>query len=365
MALGVTLLPVVWLLIVPFGEGGPRPWLRETWIGYPPVLAIPKSLWALLPSGGYPGYLGTAAVASEVSAGLFGTFAGHVARWGPAVIVVILIGVLATSSWPRSAGSHHGAWGEAGGRWGTPAITRSPRLSLLLFLSLLTLSFLGLAFCYSWLVTPSYVVGRYDFAAWPAVTLAIALLIDLAARRFSAVRAGRTAGRAFATAALAICGVVTILGARSAPIFNDVTERARRIAEIVQNDDLVISLGMYRWFMTREWHRLGFTPQVISFPSRHDRQLCWSNPEAELADHQAVAEDLTEITAVTKRALASGKRVWLLAHGEPVGPEWELNRRLFAHLDALRIDVRLEDEWVGLAALVPRGSGAAGLPTGG
>ena len=52
-------------------------------------------------------------------------------------------------------------------------------------------------------------------------------------------------------------------------------------------------------------------------------------------------------------ALSKGRRVWILAHGQPSGAQWEVDRRLFTRLHALRVDARPVDEGdLGLAQLV-------------
>lgn len=44
--LGVALVPAYVFLIHPHSATGPKLWLREIWTGYPPALAMLRSLWA-------------------------------------------------------------------------------------------------------------------------------------------------------------------------------------------------------------------------------------------------------------------------------------------------------------------------------
>lgn len=356
LALTAFLVPTAWWLIVPLSRGGPTPWLTETWLGYPPLLAIPRSLWGLLPSGGNPDYLGTAAVAAEVAGRLYGGSARLAATWGAAFITCGLAALGLVAGRRQSNTKLGGPGGQDD--WGADqALSLGP---VAVFMVASVMLFLVSAWVYSAVVRPAYVVGRYDMAAWPAAVIAVALLIEGAARRLGTDSRTHALGRVLFTAALAGCSSITLLAARAVPASHDTAERARRVAKTVANDDLVVSLGMYRWFMTYEWHRLGFAPQVVSFPTRHDRQLCWANAEAELADEAGIERDLDTVTGTIEEALARGRRVWLLAHGEPEGARWQVDRQLFARLGERGIHLEGVDEWTGLAAL--RLQSAGGRP---
>jgi len=337
--------PIAWFFVAPLAAGGPKLWLREIWLGYPPVLAIPRSIWALLPAGGYPSYLGSLAAAGQIVDGWIGTTLGHAVLFGPAVLVVALgAAVVFARRWAGDGVS------PAESADCSCATLDSGRVALFLFANVV--AFLVVAFCHSWLLGPSYVVGRYDLIAWPAVTIGIAVLIDGGTRRVGSWRGKRGLVRGAALAVLVACSVVTLIGARSVPVRNGLADRARRIATLVSPDDLVVSVAMYRWFMTYEWHRIGFEAQVVSFPPAHDRQLCWDNPEAELKDEKKLAADIAETLDQIERAFNLGKRVWLLAHGEPTGPRWQVDQHLFAALREAGIEVRLADENAGLAELM-------------
>ncbi len=330
VALALALTPMIWWLVVPLSEGGPKPWLREMWQGYPPAWAIPKSLWALLPVGGYPDYLGTLAAASHVVESRLGTTVAHIVLFGPAAFMA----VVGFTVLRRTASNTPGQPG------------------LLLFLAGHTIVFLLTAFCYSLIAGPVYIVGRYDLAAWPAVIIGVAALIDADAGRFRWSRRAHLGMCTAMTAALLACSMVTLTGARAVPVNNQMGERAKRIAAAVGPDDLVVSVAMYRWFMTHEWHQLDFHPEVVSFPPIHDRQLCWDNPEAEVADQARLVGDIAEMVGRIVRTLADGRRVWLIAHGEPTGPRWNVDQHFFAALPDAGIEVRPHDEWAGLAELI-------------
>ena len=213
------------------------------------------------------------------------------------------------------------------------------------------MAFLVVAFLYSALIEPKYVVGRYDLAAWPSITIALAALIGADARRHAARPRVRVLVATMSTAVLLACSGATVVAARSIEPSNQAEVRARRIVAVVQNDDLIISVAMYRWFMEFEWHRQGFFPSLISFPAKHDQQLCWDNPESELANPDELARDAQALIARIDQTLRAGDDVWLLAHGEPSGGRWEVDQHLFAALLAAGIEIRLHDETTGLAQL--------------
>ncbi len=378
--LALSLIPLIWLVVWPYAQGGPKMWLKEIWQESPALLAVPRSLWALLPSGGYPDYLGMLSLSSQAVTGLIGPAAAQIIRWAPAAVVILLLmaAVVATSKQARKPGALDEDSGDACGQV-------APRGEIT-FLFGLSIGFLLIAWLHSWIVGPSYVVGRYDLIAWPSFVIGIALLIDRAANRFktnsgadsdSVVRStplfpplamGDERGvplrdipecsrkRGAVTWGCVIlfcgCGLTTTLAAKSIPRSYVQADRAKRMASRIGENDLVISLGLYRWFMEYEWHRIGFHPRVISFPPMHDRQMCWDNAEAELADPLRIEADVKAVTGVIEASLDAGGHVWLIAHGEPTGPRWEVDKHLFTRLRALNIDVRLRDESIGLAELV-------------
>ncbi|HEX9784188.1 MAG TPA: type II CRISPR-associated endonuclease Cas1 [Opitutaceae bacterium] len=182
---------------------------------------------------------------------------------------------------------------------------------------------------------------------WPALFADIPPL----AGRLQPHGRGGAAGGAVAVALLLACSVATVAAARSVPVRRVAAERAERIKAAVGPEDLVVSVAMYRWFMEYEWQRQGFEAEVFSFPPEHDRQLCWDDPERELADAAGLARGVSQVVSRVREALAESRSVWLLAHGEPSGPRWEVDGKLFAGLAAAGIEVRPYDEAVGLARL--------------
>ena len=147
------------------------------------------------------------------------------------------------------------------------------------------------------------------------------------------------------------CSSLTLFGLMRVPSPRNVSDRAVFVADTVAKDDLVISLGMFRWFLRYDWNELGFQAEVHSFPPAHDRQLCWQDPEAELANVQQVRADAQETVSRIAGELSVGRRVWLLAHGEPTGPRWEVDLHLFEGLRRAGISAEPVNDWSGLAQL--------------
>lgn len=343
LCLAPLLVAVLWLFVRPLRSGGPRPWLHSIWLEYPPLLAIPRSFWAMLPAGGYPDYLGTLTFAHENAAAIIGGPAALLVAWvSCAVAASVLIGLIpARFRTLRAMPSNDSSTART-----EPHVDQC-------VIWLLVMSFLFLVSCwaYSYFVEPVYVIGRYDLPALPAVmvTLAIAL---------SSLFNGPSFRHPFAPwmGIIAVCSLtgssmLTNDVARAAPANADMTLRAQRIAATIGPRDLVISLGMYRWFIAYAWDQEGIQTEIVSFPAWHDGQLCWDDPEAERRDPQRVNEAVEHTMTMIQSALSTGRRVWLLAQGEPAGARWDVDRHLFAALTLNGLTITPVDEWVGLAAI--------------
>jgi len=265
-----------------------------------------------------------------------------------AIILVLAGGVLYARPVERAAERER----RGGGAGLDPAVRRA-RLGVVRFVLGSSILFLLIAWVYSAVVAPSYVVGRYDLLAWPGLMLGLGLLIDAMPTTWHDQPAVHRAVPVLITVAFCICGLLLLGAAGTAVPRRGQGERAEKIASHVEPSDLVVSMNLYRWFMAYEWGRIGFEPQVISFPPSHDRQLCWDDAPGELANAEQIGADVEAVVGRVVRSFAAGQRVWLLAHGEPRGPRWEVDRAFFARLRELRIEVELVDESLGLARLVP------------
>lgn len=289
--------------------GGSKAWIAREWAGYPPWTAAARSVWAMLPSGGYPRILGSLA---------------SVTSYGSIVLTLgLMIWTLVRRSW------------VGGGRVGAAA-------------GLVSLGFLATAWVFSATFHPAYVVGRYDLAAWAGVMIGLATLIVSAGRAVGGRRAGLVA-TGLVTATFVSGSLLTLQAVRTVPATQDLAKRSRRLAAVVEDGDLLVCVAMYKWFLLYEWDRIGFHPHAVSFPSEHDRQLGWEDGASELKRPESITRSVAAIGELAAAALERGQRVWLIARGKPEGTRWEVDRQLFGGLTARGFTVEPVDEWLGLA----------------
>ncbi|UCF33032.1 MAG: glycosyltransferase family 39 protein [Phycisphaerales bacterium] len=350
--LAVVLSPLVIFCVSALSRTGPQMWLGETWEGYPPILAIPRSIWALLPSGGYPEYVGTLSEGLRAMRwdGWGSEAASLLALWGSVCVMITALAMwlaAAAQRWDSDTeyarpvtGPHQLPAGDGGNLNGQAG-----------FLVLLAITSLVSPFVYSHVVRPAYIVARYDLIAWPAVTLGTAVLIQLAVRTLVA-----HAGLRHVLLALAIMipvsgSMITLVGARAILPQNESAERVRRLSAAVGPDDLVVSVGMYRWFLAYELHRQDFAARIISFPPIHDRQLGWQNARDELGHPQRIEMDTEQVLAQITWSMDGGHEAYLLFQGEVEGPRWQVDSRLFSALFQHGFQIDLVDEWLGLGRI--------------
>lgn len=337
-ALAAALL--LWFFLVgPLVGRGSQEWLADTWRDTPPLLAIPKSLWAMLPSGGYPKYVGVLPAVAEAAGQWGGGGLALLIRWGPAVVLGVLAVIVVTRRQPAS----HDAVGAAQPE--DPARRRA-----LLYLVAFTLAALGVPFLYSLLVSPAYIVGRYDVAVWPAIVLTIPMLVQQGVRRLVACP---IRGRVYSTLAvvvLAACGLMTTAAVRTVPVQSELAERASRLTAAVGEGDIVVALNMYRWHLYYELQRQRLAGTLRSYPSAHDRQIGWANAATELRDPQKLDADIAAIIRAIEERLAAGGRAWVLLQ-DAEGARRDVDMTLFAALRRAGLEVTPEDEWLGLGAI--------------
>lgn len=338
LVIGVGLVPIAIGLIRPYVQTGAEDWKARMWRDTPPALAIPKSLWALMPAGGYPSaYLAPLAVAADASPLASTPTAAATIRWLPSGLALIIVAI-ATGQFlarPRATTSAQ-----------TNDLDAS-RSRLFMFLVLLPLAYLAIAWVTAWRLGRGYLVGRYDIAAWSAVIIVLAAAIDQVGRLFA-----RSLVPTLLTVVMATCGAATIAGIRALPIENSSQQRAGRVMSMVGEHDFLVSVGMYRWFMAHEWDAVGFAPEIRSFPATHDQQMCWRNVDVELEQPAAMSDDAAALATEIIARIERGQRVWLVAATDPADRAWAIDELLFRQLRQSRIEVRPVDEWAGLAELV-------------
>ncbi|MEK6676677.1 MAG: glycosyltransferase family 39 protein [Planctomycetota bacterium] len=337
--LGLMLIPVYWWCLRPYLGTGAADWQHSMWLNIPPHMAIPKSLWSLLPSGDYPSaYLAPLAASLDYQILL----PSRIPRMGPAIL---LCAIALACLYPFRSKKKIQIDRRVQGDLLIQNLSR-PFVALAIF----SLSFLAISWIASFILGRGYLVARYDFAAWPSFILALVLLLEIFAHRFQAVTARRFSPLPI-TAFLAGCSAITCLGLHRLPVQNDILDRASRIAAQVQPEDLLISLNIYRWFLEHEWEKIGFKTRILSFPSAHDRQFCWQNAEDELRHPDRLSSDASHLANEVEATLQAHHNVWLISHGQPVGARWNADQILFQELRGRGISIELQNEWIGLAVL--------------
>ena len=297
LAVGLGFLPYFFLAVWPAARAGGSAWIGRHW---EPLTAIPRTLWAFMPAGAYPAHLRGLSLASPdtVKSAAIWLIAGNgIARTVPAVLVIAMFLFLARRVWLRQK---DGAAGEK-------------NICPHLLFGTLTLLPLILAWLYSVVVRPNYLVGRYDLVAWPACMIWLALAITQFAQATAPHRKHlATAVICLLLIACSLIPIARMASLKPPPTFHNL--RAQRLAELAGPTDLVIAFSYDRDYLLYYLHRVGFAGRIVSYPSWLDRQIGWVDTEADLAPDRSelVIQDAFERVALIDLATAQGGRVWLL-----------------------------------------------------
>jgi Dolichyl-phosphate-mannose-protein mannosyltransferase len=348
--LGVALVPVLVWFVIPHAARGPKVWLGDVWRESPGLLAVVQSVWVMLPAGGYPEYLGLLAGWEEALRASAGAVVESVVGVGSVLVVVGVVGVCAFVA--ARGGSRDTAVVRNGGAESGDGCVR-----VALSLGMMAFGFFLVAMTYSYVAGPAYVAGRYDFVAWPAFVIALAGAIDVAASCVCRTRRGRLVAISAIVVFLSACSLATTFASQRVSLIQGSGAKAALIASRVGDDDLLVSVNQFRWFVAHDLSRRGFSASVVSFPAVHDEQICWRNPAAELSDPAVLSADASTIVDRVRAKLAGGGRAWLIAHGGPETPEFAVDRVLFAKLVGSGVDIRPVDDWSGLAELIAARAG--------
>lgn len=291
---GAAFVPYIVVAVLPAAGAGGQAWIATSWNA---LLAIPETLWAMMPAGRYPAHLRGLSLAAPdtvaVAPAWVDAWARRMAPALMAAMVALLIMARRRSAKPPSSdaaasGSH-------------------------LALAGLALGPLAGAWCYSIAVHPIYLSGRYDVVAWPAMILWMALIIERFGRTLSP-RVGKAATTA-ACLCLVLCSAVPIRRmAAIVPRESFHRVRAERLAALVEPNDLVIAFSYDRDYLSYYLHRAGFRNRVVSFPSWLDRQIGWVDTAADrrTAASGQLDEDAAQRLEQIERTIAAGDRVFLL-----------------------------------------------------
>ena len=343
-SLGLLLVPAVVWLVIPQAARGPKTWLAEVWQESPGFSAVARSIWTMMPAGSYPHYLGGLGGWERALRFQGGVVLAGIVEVGPAMVVA---GLVAVCLFARGRGRS----GEAVGAVETNRDSAGDVFHITVALAAIVFCFLFTAMIYSYIAGPAYVVGRYDFVAFPAAVIATAGVIETASRKLCKTRRGRLIAVAVIVGFLAGSSLITTLASRNVDPAQRSQARAEVISAHVDPHDLVISVNQYRWFLTYEWSRRGFAASVVSFPAAHAAQICWRDPVAELADPNKLETDAETTVARVLAALRDGGRAWMVTQGRPETPEFRVDRILYAKLVSRGIEIRPVDDWSGLAEL--------------
>ncbi len=332
VAVGLGFMPYFFLAVWPAARAGGSAWIGRHWES---VTAIPRTLWAFMPAGAYSAHLRGLSLASPdtVKSADAWLIAGNgIARTFPAVLVVAVFLFLARRGWLNR---RHGTTTEK---------NSSPHL----LLGTLTLLPLILAWLYSVLVRPNYLVGRYDLVAWPACMIWIALGIT----QFAQATASRwnrlvTAAICLPLIACSLIPIARMASLKPPATFHNV--RAHRLAELVGSGDLVIAFSYDRDYLLYYLHRAGFAGRIVSYPSWLDRQIGWVDTQGDLAPDRSglLIQDALDRIALIDSVTAQGGRVWLLddsieARGGKARSR--INARLLTTVAAAGYNTRPADE---------------------
>lgn len=291
---GLAFLPYMVLAILPAARGGGGAWLAPDW---DPIMAIPNSLWAMLPSGGYPTHLRGLSMLSRDTMLHQPLWLIQIAWTVPAVIVAIMLIVLALR--PRINRN-------------TQSESRGAVMEHVAFVAL-TLVPLLLAWAYSVMIRPTYLAGRYDLVVWPGLMVWLAVIIVDAASTISSRWRSSIAGAVCVVlAACSLIPVARMAALKPQPSFHHV--RAERLTERSNAGDLALAFSYDRDYLTYYLHRADFPGRIVSYPSWLDRQIGWVDTPADSREQMipALRRDANERVKLIGDVLDRGDRVWML-----------------------------------------------------
>ncbi len=294
-AVALGFLPYFLTAVWPASRQGGGAWIAPTW---EPATALLKTLWAFLPAGGYPKHLRGLSILSTDTVVLGPAWLTAVTRTVPAIVVAVVVLSLVTNALRRRDAE----------RW-----RRDGNGATHVFLAFLTLGPLALAYLYSLLIRPNYLVGRYDLVAWPGFMIWLALAISSFAR--TARRVNPRVVTTMVCLPMVACALLPI--GRMASLRPPTTfhhARAIRLAQLCGPGDLVIAFSYDRDYLSYYLHQAGFAGRIVSFPSWLDRQVGWVDTDADLAPERraALLQDAQERIALVQSVMNTGGRVFVL-----------------------------------------------------
>lgn len=284
--------PYFLLAVWPAARQGGGAWIAPHW---DPLGAIPRTIWAFMPAGGYPAHLRGLSLLSTDTIILGPQWLTAFTRTIPAVVVVLVFFRFVRRK------AHTG-----------DAVEQSRSTRTHIFLAGLTFGPLLLAWLYSVLIRPNYLVGRYDLVAWPGFIIWLSVAIGSIATIRSRQRAWMIATICTVLVGCSLLPIARMAALRPPPTFHNL--RAQRLAELTTADDLVVAFSYDKDYLAYYLYRAGFDARIVSFPSWLDRQVGWVDTDADLAPGHAerLKRDAAERVAEVEATKAGGGRVFLL-----------------------------------------------------
>ena len=332
---GLVFLPYFLAAVLPAAQEGGRAWLGGSW---DPIRALPKTLWAFFPAGGYPAHLRGLSMLSPDTVAIGPAWLVSVSKTLPAVVVMSAFAVCVLSGY-RKLLTGVGSLGRGS----------------FVFASGVAFGPLMLAWLSSCLLEPNYFPGRYDLVAFPGWSIWLALVFMHFAGCLEGKRRRWVVGAA--CGALALCSMVPtarFLALKPPTSFH--RARAQRMAALTESNDVVLTLSYDRYYLNYYLHRYGFRGEVASYPSWLDRQVGWLDTAADIAPgrrSELVADADTRVEMI-ESALGDGRRVFFLADSSDPqggGPRRVIAETLHQCLDARAIRGSVIDETFMIAEL--------------
>lgn len=379
--------PYALVAVLPFARGGGTTWIARE---FDPTWVMPWTLWVFLPSAIYPSNLWGLSLRHADTFTRQPTW--FVAMTGMIPLVLLLtLAVIAVSRRRRAPGAdvapgdltnadvhqvrRHVVGGQVettrtlaraeprgSGRLMVGGSTLTPVMGHAA-LAGLTILPLIMAWLYSMMVRPIYLVGRYDVVAWPsATTWLVLLLIDLSS---SLGRRGWWKAKV-TTAIMLACSVASFLRLWEIPHQPAFPQaRAAKLAALSGPRDLTISFSYDRGELIYYLERNSFQGRIVSFPTFLDHQIGWIDTVAELepARRGAMESDADGVVAMVRDNLNAGGAVWLLVDrvdAYNTGARGPINRVLLGALARAGIVAEPVDERTMILRL--RGPGGTRIP---
>lgn len=273
---GSAMLVYAAVVLAPGLGEGTGVWLEGT---FEPLLAVPQSLWALLPSGEYPLHIHSLSLDSMKSRPWVSGWVAMLAALAP--IVIVTIGLVTLSA--RETTAAHTDWRP---------------------LAVLALGPLLLQWSVSW-VTPVYFVARYDMIAWPAWIVWISLGI-------ASLGVTKSDRGTLVVALLVACATVpTIRALRYTGGAGWHRERGHAISHATRPGDLVITFSDDDDLLAHSLSQNGFEAELRTFPGWLARQIAFLDTRRDLSPErtEALARDGAQLQAQVDATLARGARV--------------------------------------------------------